>query len=249
MSITAGTDYVAAYLAPNGHYSYMGSAFAAGGVTNGPLTAASNGSVVTGDGVYSYSSSSTFPTSSYNAANYWVDVLFQPSGSGGGTSGPPTAPTNVTAAPASSQARVAWAPPSSNGGSPITSYTVTPYAGTTAGTPVQVSGSASTATVTGLTDGTAYTFTVTATNAQRNRPGVRAHRLDYTRGHDLRFCHAGHRRFRRRLERRARSQLHGQDERDRHGHPFLQGGRKHRIPRRQPLDGQRTATRVGHVHQ
>jgi hypothetical protein len=31
-----------------------------------------------GDGVYLYSSTSVFPTSTYNAANYWVDVVFIP---------------------------------------------------------------------------------------------------------------------------------------------------------------------------
>jgi hypothetical protein len=30
------------------------------------------------NGVYSYGSSSGFPSSSYNATNYWVDVLFNP---------------------------------------------------------------------------------------------------------------------------------------------------------------------------
>jgi hypothetical protein len=30
------------------------------------------------NGVYAYGDSSTFPTKSYNASNYWVDVLFAP---------------------------------------------------------------------------------------------------------------------------------------------------------------------------
>jgi hypothetical protein len=172
VTITAGVDYVAGYLAPNGHYSYTGGEFASGGVTNGPLTAAANGSVSTGNGVYAYSGSSTFPSNSYNAANYWVDVLFQPGGSG--TSGPPTAPTSVTATPASSQARVSWQAPANNGGSSITSYTVTPHAGSTAGTSVQVGGSTTTAAFTGLQDGTPYTFTVTATNASGPSPASSA---------------------------------------------------------------------------
>ena len=60
---------------------------------------------------------------------------------------------------------MSWTAPSNNG-SPITGYTVTPFIGSTAQTPVPVSnGSATSATVTGLTNGTAYTFTVSATNS------------------------------------------------------------------------------------
>ena len=77
----------------------------------------------------------------------------------------PAAPTAVSGDPGDRQAQVSWTAPAANG-SPITCYTVTPYIGTTAQTPTQVSnGSATSATVTGLTTGTAYTFTVSATNA------------------------------------------------------------------------------------
>jgi hypothetical protein len=67
---------------------------------------------------------------------------------------------------------VSWTAPASNGGSAITSYTVTPFIGSTAQTPVTVSGSppATTTTVTGLTNGTSYTFTVSATNATGTGP-------------------------------------------------------------------------------
>ncbi|MFC4531525.1 DUF7507 domain-containing protein [Sphaerisporangium dianthi] len=53
----------------------------------------------------------------------------------------------------------------SNGSSPITGYIVTPYIGDVAQTPQSFSGTATTRTATGLTAGTAYTFTVTAVNA------------------------------------------------------------------------------------
>ena len=56
-------------------------------------------------------------------------------------------------------------PPASNGGSAITDYTVTSSPGS-----ITAQGSASPITVTGLTNGTAYTFTVAATNAAGTGP-------------------------------------------------------------------------------
>jgi hypothetical protein len=84
-------------------------------------------------------------------------------------SAPPTvpgAPTNVSATGGDGSASVSWTAPSS-GGSPITSYTVTPYVGSTAQAATTVNGTppVTNATVTGLTNGTVYTFTVTASNA------------------------------------------------------------------------------------
>jgi hypothetical protein len=75
IAVTAGTTYVASYFAPNGGYSYTGAGFASA-VTNGPLTAPQSSSASPGNGVYGYGGSPAFPNSSYNATNYWVDVVF-----------------------------------------------------------------------------------------------------------------------------------------------------------------------------
>jgi hypothetical protein len=72
VAITAGTTYVASYLTSAGHYAVTGNGLASA-VTNGPVTALAAG------GVYAYGSSSTFPTDTYNASNYWVDVVYSPS--------------------------------------------------------------------------------------------------------------------------------------------------------------------------
>jgi hypothetical protein len=77
----------------------------------------------------------------------------------------PGAPTNVTATAGNGKATVRFSPPASNGGSPITSYTVTSTPGGRTAT-----GTSSPITVTGLTNGTAYTFTVHATNAVGSGP-------------------------------------------------------------------------------
>jgi len=81
----------------------------------------------------------------------------------------PAAPTSVTATPGSGSATVSWTAPN-NGGSTISSYTVTPYAGGVAQPAVSVPAPATSTVVSGLTNGTAYTFTVSATNAVGTSP-------------------------------------------------------------------------------
>lgn len=72
----------------------------------------------------------------------------------------PGAPTIGTATAGDTSATVTFSVPASAGGSTITGYTVTSNPGGHTGT-----GSGSPITVTGLTNGVSYTFTVTATNA------------------------------------------------------------------------------------
>ena len=78
------------------------------------------------------------------------------------SSGPtvPGAPTAVSAVRGNSQATVSFTAPASDGGSAITSYTVTSSPGG-----FMASGASSPLTVSGLTNGTSYTFTVVATNS------------------------------------------------------------------------------------
>lgn len=70
----------------------------------------------------------------------------------------PDSPTSVTGVAGSSKVTVSWTAPTSNGGSAITSYTVTASNGATCTT------TTTSCEILGLTNGTAYTFTVTATN-------------------------------------------------------------------------------------
>jgi hypothetical protein len=76
VAITAGTTYVASYTT-GGHWSrsfnYFGTQY-----TNNPLIAPSDGASG-GNGVYRYSATNAFPSSSFQATNYWVDVVFAPS--------------------------------------------------------------------------------------------------------------------------------------------------------------------------
>jgi hypothetical protein len=74
--VTAGTTYVASYFAPNGGYSYDPAAFASTGVDSPPLHVPQSPAVSGGNGVYLYGGSPALPTDTYNATNYWVDVVF-----------------------------------------------------------------------------------------------------------------------------------------------------------------------------
>lgn len=78
--------------------------------------------------------------------------------------GVPPAPLVVGVDPGVGAATFRWAS-AGDGGSPITAYEVTPYAGATALPPVTVAGTETSATVTGLRDGRTYTFRVVAQNA------------------------------------------------------------------------------------
>lgn len=72
----------------------------------------------------------------------------------------PNAPTIGTATAGDVAATVSFTPDSSGAGGPTRSYTVTSSPGN-----ITATGTSSPITVTGLTNGTAYTFTVRATNA------------------------------------------------------------------------------------
>ncbi len=158
VALTPGTTYVASYHAPRGNYSITGAGFT-NAVVNAPLRALANSAG--GNGVYSYGAANTFPTNSFNASDYGVDVLFDPAPA-------PGEPTNVTATAGQDSATVSWTAPS-NGG-PVSAYEITPYVGSSAQPRVTVAGSATSRTLTGLTAGTQYTFTVRATNLSGSGP-------------------------------------------------------------------------------
>src|ERR1700742_2328298 len=81
VAITANTTYVASYLAPAGHYAEDTGYFTGKTRDNGVLHAPANA------GVYHYGASGGFPTGTYQGANYYVDVVFNP-----GTSSTPATP-------------------------------------------------------------------------------------------------------------------------------------------------------------
>jgi hypothetical protein len=98
LPVTAGTTYVASYFAPAGRYAVDNGGLSSA-VTRGPLSALADGTEG-GNGVYRYGSGGVLPTSTYNASNYWVDVVFAASAAD------TTAPTVVERVPAPNAAAV-----------------------------------------------------------------------------------------------------------------------------------------------
>jgi hypothetical protein len=75
VAVQANTVLVASYHTTTGNYSATGAGLASA-VDAAPLHALADGASGA-NGLYQYSGGSTFPTQSYNATNYWVDVIFQ----------------------------------------------------------------------------------------------------------------------------------------------------------------------------
>ena len=121
--------------------------------TSVTLTATSaTGSTFTGWGGACTNASGTCTVSMTAAQS--VTAMFALSGT------VPGAPTIGTATAGNARATVSFTGPTNTGGSPITGYTVTSSPGG-----ITASGAVSPITVTGLTNGMAYTFTATATNS------------------------------------------------------------------------------------
>ncbi len=118
VAITANTVYVASYHTAVGRYSANNNYFATG-ADNAPLHAPAS-SIVGGNGVYVYGASA-FPTNTYQATNYWVDVVFTPGATAGVAAAAPAAQTAGTTA-------------SLNAATSLSTATITPSSGTSATT-------------------------------------------------------------------------------------------------------------------
>ena len=74
VEVQAGVTYVASYFAPDGGFSKTAAYFDGAAFTNPPLTALAD-DATTSNGVFNIDGSG-FPTASFGASNYWVDVVF-----------------------------------------------------------------------------------------------------------------------------------------------------------------------------
>jgi len=159
---------------------------------NAPLSVSFTGSASGGTAPYSYSwafgdgstSTAQNPSHSYSAAGTYTATLTVTDSSSPAktatssvtiTASPiagtaPGAPTGLTASAGGGQVSLSWTPPASNGGVNITSYRV--YRGTASGAETLLTaggcsglGAVTSCTDTGLTNGQAYYYKVTAVNA------------------------------------------------------------------------------------
>ena len=95
VNVAANTTYIASYTAPQGHYSDTASGLT-NAVDNAPLHALANSTSTNGVFTYTTNATGAFPTSSFNASNYWVDIDFN-TGGNGDTTAPTVSVTSPTA--------------------------------------------------------------------------------------------------------------------------------------------------------
>jgi len=162
-SVSAGDSGATITLAPGvgggapASYTVIASPGGASCTIVSPATSCSISPLTNGT-AYTFSATATNSTGTSGATN---STSVTPAGI-------PAAPTGLSAVRGNTTATVSLTPVPdvSTGGKAITSYTVTAYdaSGNTAGTPCTVIPNATSCTVAGLTNGSAYTFKATATN-------------------------------------------------------------------------------------
>jgi chitodextrinase len=157
VAITANTTYVVSYFAPNGHYANNASYFT-GTYTSGFLS--SPATSTSSNGLFIYSATSAFPTQTFNATNYWVDVIVTTTND---TTAPST-PTGLTATPSGSFASLSWTASTDNVG--VAGYRV--YRN---GTEVGIS-TTTTYLDTTTSPSTSYAYTVRAYDYNSNLSGL-----------------------------------------------------------------------------
>ncbi len=155
VSINANTTYVAAYLANNGHWSRSVNYFYTSGYSNPPLSSPMDGANGESNGCGLYNSGTAFPgNNGGNSNNFWVDVVFNPSGGS-----VPGAPSNLAGTPVStSQINLTWTASTGT----VTGYYVyrnSSKVGTTSSTSYSD---------TGLTASTQYSYYVVGYNSTGN---------------------------------------------------------------------------------
>ena len=79
VAVQAGTTYVVSYHTAD-NYLASSNFFAANYIGQSNELLAPSSSSSGGNGVYAYGSALQFPTATYQAANYWADVVFTPTG-------------------------------------------------------------------------------------------------------------------------------------------------------------------------
>jgi len=129
IAVTAGTSYVVSYHTSTGNYSATSGGFNAPISNNGITAPQSSGSG--GNGLYSYGTGTLFPTDSYGASNYWVDIYYEPSTNTAPIAGADTGFTAQPNTPLQIQAATLLANDSDANGDPLT---ITGVSGATNGT-------------------------------------------------------------------------------------------------------------------